>query len=376
MAHLVTRGTFYDVGYNVGLAFSSTIRNFFDDCESQMMVFYDSPHGRAVYEESLQACQTSYPQYIKELRGLADGAGMPFEHVFMANVFERAVLPTDIHLPTSEKTGTLVTNNLSSDAIGCTALFLIDKNDHRYILHNEDAWSECKGGYLLTAEIEEDGFERESFTSFCYPGSLPNWAFGFNHHGMTFCVNAQLPLELINAAPSVKFVMRSLVRARDVPDAIRLAKNAPHGVGYGFTVNLSTKDGQMTSVEVGPAMPEGKIHVKHVAKAGETTPAPCHYYHFNAFKHIDVQEVSNLFSSTRREERCRAIPPPHNLQAALQVLADSEDCQAPIFRTPRPSDLLETVCSVLFDVTGRQMWLYQGRDDLLANKPLLKLPLP
>jgi len=97
-----------------------------------------------------------------------------------------------------------------------------------------------------------------------------------------------LTADILRNAPGVKLVMRSLVRARDVPDVIRMAKNAPHGVAYGFTVNVSTRDGQMTSVEVGPGKPEGKVHVYDVSHKGKKPQAPCHYYHFNAYKHLDV----------------------------------------------------------------------------------------
>ena len=36
----------------------------------------------------MQACKDFYPQYIQELQGIADGAGLPFENIFMLNVCE------------------------------------------------------------------------------------------------------------------------------------------------------------------------------------------------------------------------------------------------------------------------------------------------
>jgi len=89
-----------------------------------------------------------------------------------------------------------------------------------------------------------------------------------------------------------------------------------------------------------------------------------------------VEEMPRLFSSSRRRERTQALPPPENLHSGLAVLADTEVQQAPVFRTPRPSDLLETVCTAVFDVTGRQMGVYQGRDNLLENRPVFKFPIP
>lgn len=368
MSQLTTRGTFYDVGYNVGLQFAPKIQNFFEGCQKPVVAFYDSPVGREFYEKNLRVCQTAYPQYVSELRGLADGSGTAFEHIFTANVQESALI---IPLP----------DQSSGGGAGCTALMLVDQKQHQYVLHNEDMWSQCKEGYLLTAQIEEDGFERENFTSFCYPGYLPNWAYGFNEHGLTFCVNAIHPAhDLLCEAPGIKFVLRSVIRARDVAEVVELAKNAPHGVGYSCVINVTTKNGQMTSIEVGPGKPEGLVHVHDVTAEGKKPQGPDHYYHFNVYKHLKVEEWHGRarISSEHRLARTNSLPPPCDLQAALAVMADTHDPQWSIFRTPCPGkqDLLETVCTAVFDVTGRELWVFQGRDDLLTNKPLTKLRLP
>ena len=91
MTHLMTRGTFYDVGYNVGLNLSERIKRYFheSDFHQELLPFYDSRAGRDYYEECLRVSQDCFPQYVREVRGTADGAGLSFEHVFMANVFER-----------------------------------------------------------------------------------------------------------------------------------------------------------------------------------------------------------------------------------------------------------------------------------------------
>ena len=92
VTHLMTRGTFYDVGYNVGLTFQDRIKRYFHESDLHqelILPLYDSQAGRDYYEESLRVCQDCFPQYVREVRGTADGAGLPFEHVFMANVFER-----------------------------------------------------------------------------------------------------------------------------------------------------------------------------------------------------------------------------------------------------------------------------------------------
>ena len=88
-----------------------------------------------------------------------------------------------------------------------------------------------------------------------------------------------------------------------------------------------------------------------------------------------MSEIKVLKSSVQRGARVAELPPPRSLQQALEVMADTHDPLRPIFRTPRPTDLGETVCTAVFDVTARQVLLYQGREDLLSNTPFVKLPM-
>ena len=92
-------------------------------------------------------------------------------------------------------------------------------------------------------------------------------------------------------APSRVFSCRSLVSARDVQDAVRLARNAPYGCAYGFSVNLCTREGHMTSLEVGPGKPEAQVHVHDVTRHDDPHSSR-HYYHFNMYKHLKVMFVS------------------------------------------------------------------------------------
>jgi hypothetical protein len=82
-----------------------------------------------------------------------------------------------------------------------------------------------------------------------------------------------------------------------------------------------------------------------------------------------VSEIKGLMSSKRRAERSEQLPPPKDIQDALTVMADNANTLGPIFRTPRPTDLGETVNTATFDVRGRKVLVYQGREDLLTNAP-------
>ena len=47
----------------------------------ECIAFAATPDGRRAVHAMLQLHTAHYPEYVQELRGLADGAGVPFEQV-------------------------------------------------------------------------------------------------------------------------------------------------------------------------------------------------------------------------------------------------------------------------------------------------------
>ncbi|VEN35787.1 unnamed protein product [Callosobruchus maculatus] len=81
---LYTKGTHYEVGYDMGRTFSDMIHNFLKISTSLNKCYlscYDMPEGRKAYEDTLNCVKTNFPQYVRELEGIADGAKVPFHKV-------------------------------------------------------------------------------------------------------------------------------------------------------------------------------------------------------------------------------------------------------------------------------------------------------
>jgi len=53
----------------------------YEPLQSEFLPMYAQPEGRQIYEESLKSTQKFFPQYVSELQGVADGAGVPFHEV-------------------------------------------------------------------------------------------------------------------------------------------------------------------------------------------------------------------------------------------------------------------------------------------------------
>ena len=67
-----------------GKTFSRMIADFvqiYGPLNETYLSVYETPRGRAVYEETLACVREQYPQYVREIEGTADGSGVPFYKV-------------------------------------------------------------------------------------------------------------------------------------------------------------------------------------------------------------------------------------------------------------------------------------------------------
>lgn len=67
-----------------GRTFSGLIHQLlktYGPLNDEYLPLYETPAGKAVYDSTFEAVKTRYPQYINEIQGTADGAGVPFYKV-------------------------------------------------------------------------------------------------------------------------------------------------------------------------------------------------------------------------------------------------------------------------------------------------------
>lgn len=70
-----------------GRTFSKLIHaniNSLSELQSVYIPLYNTAEGKRIYEETLEAVRCSYPQYIRELQGIADGAEIAFYKVSLS----------------------------------------------------------------------------------------------------------------------------------------------------------------------------------------------------------------------------------------------------------------------------------------------------
>lgn len=69
--------------YFQGRTFSGIINRYLDIAESlpDYLAVYSTPEGRRGYDDTLQCLKLNFPQYVRELEGIAEGANVPFHKV-------------------------------------------------------------------------------------------------------------------------------------------------------------------------------------------------------------------------------------------------------------------------------------------------------
>ena len=79
-------GTHYEVGRTVGMAMKQPIEKLFTKHKSLHPEYFR--RFRLQSSRLLDITREYFPQYIEELRGVANGAGLAFEELFLSNDIE------------------------------------------------------------------------------------------------------------------------------------------------------------------------------------------------------------------------------------------------------------------------------------------------
>lgn len=170
-------GAPYDLGYQIGEAVRHTVHSV-SFHNTEFLTLEEKWLGSDYAAQLLAASKQTYPRYVKELEGMAAGADLPFERLFLWNC------RGDLRLPDNAPPAVV---NAAAD--GCTTLMIpgdLSSNSPHIIAHNEDGSDDLHGHcYWLKASPEEGpGFE-----SYLYPGMMPGHTLGVNGAGLVQTIN-------------------------------------------------------------------------------------------------------------------------------------------------------------------------------------------
>lgn len=323
IARFGIEGEPFALGHALGAAMAPAIRRVVLELDSVrgLLSLWSGSDQVAGLEAAARA---AFPRYLREIEGIAAGAGLPFEAIFIWNC--RGDLP----------------GAGAEDDPGCTSLLAVADDGQRLIAHNEDGAGALDGHCALIDARPAQGL---AFTSFAYPGMLPGHSFGFNAAGLVQTINHLAPQERPVGVPR-HIVCRAILDAADLDQALAILRRGDRAGGFHHNLGR-VGEARLLSVEA----PGGACAIREVTR---------HSAHANhlVFEALSGRPQSVSPSSRDRQRRAEALigEAAPNAAGLLSVLSDAGGEGLPICRkAQRPEDDGFTLATAVFEVGPRRL---------------------
>ncbi len=311
IALIEAEGTPYEVGLQIGRRMGERVRALADAVPRARTENAGILKRYAAYLAHVKP----YPTVMDELRGLADGAELPFDVVARIQFVE-----LDRPLP---------------DADGCTTLIVRD-GERTLIGHNEDGGKEndvfvLKASYASGLRV----------LALCYVGSLPGHAPFVNSHGLLSTCNALRPSDFRIGEPKRSFCRR-VMEARGIDDAISILRSSTRAQGENWVFRQA---GRIVDVETSATA----LQVRDIT----ANAYHCNNYLFEEMVQFEAQPPSsNTYTRSREAQSvCGGLRSLDDLRTALCSHANEPNC---FCRHPN------TLGCVLFDCAEKRILIGHG----------------
>ncbi|CAN5742852.1 C45 family autoproteolytic acyltransferase/hydolase [soil metagenome] len=229
-----------------------------------------------------QTCRILYPDYVRELEGIADGSGVDYWTLLLLN-----------------------TPELMARHQGCTTIAVSNRKE-QYVVHNEDGGAtERSEDCVLLHYVLPD----RSFYAFSYAGELAGGSYSWNNTGLYLSVNYLKPIHLdFSGRVSRNFVARKIIEAKSIKDAIYILEHGQDVSGYHYYMGQGDK---LVSIE----------NFQNDVSVKEVVGVDIHANHYLHDKFIQKAsgKPNSLVRQRRAEELVRKGTEP------IQVLVDREN---------------------------------------------------
>lgn len=322
--------------------------------------FAATSQGRAVLDRVVAETARAQPAEYAELAALAEGAGVDFDTIVLANL--RGDLGGD-------------------DGTGCSDLGW--RRARSVVAHNEDGAPALQGRFMLLT-LAVDG--EAPVTTEWYAGFLPSNTLAVTGHGLVWGIN-HVQVSAPAAAAGRHFVARGLQQARSLGAALGYLSTHPSAGGFTYTFGEAAS-GRVATAEAAA----GRVAVVEAGPA--TRPL---IWHTNHLRYLDGEPgrrppetgLAGEIDPGAADEAARSLGLPGESLARGCVLdAVTEPAAEPspdwfldiltsagpdgVYRSAQHGDPLMTLCSTATDLTAGEVTL-QPRGGARVRLPLAGL---
>jgi len=228
---LHVQGSHREIGRQIGGALVDQIKHSLENAR----VLLDSTYtdleltwegAKIQGKKYIPFAQERYPQYVDEMLGIAECAGVPFDDLAVLNAME-AVTMDALHL--TKCTSMAVNGERTAEG-------------NILVAHSEDWLPEDEPDVFVVHAVPDD---EPAFLAMSYGGLLPN--IGFNSAGIAQCCDSVYPTDSRIGIPRL-IVSRAVLSARTPAEAIRHMLVPHRAAGYNHL--LVDESGELYNVEV------------------------------------------------------------------------------------------------------------------------------
>ncbi|MBN9221957.1 MAG: peptidase C45 [Mesorhizobium sp.] len=302
LATIEVSGTHYEVGLQLGRFAADLVHSYTVPSKvwGQVMTYRDDSR----VEVMRRIVRERFPAYWEEMRGMAEGLGLPFDDIvlwhFRGDVWE---MPPE----------------------GCTTVQI--PGNEPVVAHNEDG-SAAQLSRCAMARVRPAG--SKAFTSFIYPGTIPGHAFAVSEAGLVATINHIGALVSGVGLPRT-LLGRALLDCDTLDDAVQLLQSSPRSGAYHVTL-AQAGDDRIFGVEF--------THLNCSVRKIDTPQ--CHSNHLiHPATAGEQQEITD--SSLARLKRASELVDGAAKVDPLEVLWDKSDPDLPVHSA-------ETLATAVFHV--------------------------
>lgn len=339
-------GSHLEMGRQIGEATSPQVKHSIENGRKLLQDAYENLQlswkgARIQASKYIPFAEERYPQYVEEMRGIAEGAGVRFEDIAVLNVLEGVTVDA-LHL--SKCTSMAVNQERTVD-------------NQVLIAHNEDWMPEDESDVFLIHARPND---EPAFLAMTYGGLLPN--VGMNEAGIAQTCDSVYTSDRRIGIPRI-IVSRAVLAARTPNEAIRRTLIPHRAAGYNHLI--VHESGEIYSVEVS---------ARHFALLYGSQGFMVHTNHYLDSEMQHVEKNSDELISTRvrywRAFRLLRQVNQHTVQTLQAIQRDHVNFPDSICRHDNlgsPLDREKTIVSMVMDLTKREIHAVWGSP--CENKP-------